>query len=319
MGLFDKDDKVVSQNEDTITEDSAQPQPPENAPKTGKKGKNSKKNQTKDNKSLASKAVKLGKGATAALSLVMVAVFLFMFCTTQIPAGHTGVVTRFGKVKDYTLDSGLHFKAPWYSIVKMDNRVQKKSVELSCFSSDIQEVNVIYTLNFRIEKENAMKIYREIGKDYYDTVITPAIAESVKIVTAKYSAENLVSMRTELAQGIETDLSSKLAKYNVQVVSTAVEDMDFTDAFTDAVEQKQVAEQNKLRAQTEAEQKVIEAEAEAKVQLIQAEAEAEANKVISESLTDRILKKSLYEKWDGKMPTVTGGDSNAILPSDLFN
>jgi regulator of protease activity HflC (stomatin/prohibitin superfamily) len=228
-------------------------------------------------------------------------------------------VTSFGKVKDYTLDSGLHFKAPWYSIIKMDNRVQKKSVELSCFSSDIQEVNVKYTLNFRIEKENAMKIYREIGKDYYDTVITPAIAESVKIVTAKYSAENLVSMRTELAQGIEKDLSGKLVKYNVEVVSTAVENMDFTDAFTDAVEQKQVAEQNKLRAQTEAEQKVIEAEAEAKVKLIQAEAEAEANKVISESLTDKIIKKFLYEKWDGKMPTVTGGEGNVLIPSDMFN
>jgi len=318
MGLFDKEEKVVlSQTDEENTSEEVKPEPaPQNGKKTSKK---TKKNSSQKVKTDYTQAAKLGKGATIALSLVLVVAFLFMFCTTSIPAGHTGVVTSFGKVKDYTLDSGLHFKAPWYAIVKMDNRVQKKSVELSCFSSDIQEVNVIYTLNFRIEKENAMKIYREIGKDYYDTVITPAIAESVKIVTAKYSAENLVSMRTELAQGIEQDLSSKLAKYNVQVVSTAVEDMDFTDAFTDAVEQKQVAEQNKLRAQTEAEQKVIEAEAEAKVQLIRAEAEAEANKVISESLTDRILKKSLYEKWDGKMPVVTGGDNNSILPSELFN
>lgn len=307
MGLFDKDDKTVLPQNDEPTLDA-----PSAAPGKGKRN-NKKAGKTEK------QVTKLGKLASASVAVAVALLMLVMFCTTSIPAGHTGVVTSFGKVKDYTLDSGLHLKAPWYSIIKMDNRVQKQSVELSCFSSDIQEVNIIYTLNFRIEKENAMKIYREIGKDYYDTVITPAIAESVKIVTAKYSAENLVSMRTELAQGIETDLSSKLSKYNVQVVSTAVEDMDFTDAFTDAVEQKQVAEQNKLRAQTEAEQKVIEAEAEAKVKLIQAEAEAEANKVISESLTDRILKKSLYEKWDGKMPTVTGGDSNAILPSDLFN
>ncbi len=307
MGLFDKDDKTVLPQNDEPTTGNPSPAPGKGKRNNKKAGKTEK------------QVTKLGKLASASVAVAVALLMLVMFCTTSIPAGHTGVVTSFGKVKDYTLDSGLHLKAPWYSIIKMDNRVQKQSVELSCFSSDIQEVNIIYTLNFRIEKENAMKIYREIGKDYYDTVITPAIAESVKIVTAKYSAENLVSMRTELAQGIETDLSSKLSKYNVQVVSTAVEDMDFTDAFTDAVEQKQVAEQNKLRAQTEAEQKVIEAEAEAKVKLIQAEAEAEANKVISESLTDRILKKSLYEKWDGKMPTVTGGDSNAILPSDLFN
>ena len=318
MGLFDKEEKVVLSetvtSEVTVEEEKAEAAP---AVRKSTKKNNNKKN-TKKEKTDFTQAAKLGKGATAVIAIVMVFVFVFMFCTTQIPAGHTGVVTSFGKVKDYTLDSGLHFKAPWYSIVKMDNRVQKQSVELSCFSSDIQEVNVVYTVNFRIEKENAMKIYSEIGKDYYSTVITPAIAESVKIITAKYSAENLISMRSELAQGIEADLGAKLMKYNVQVVSTAVEDMDFTDAFTDAVEQKQVAEQNKLRAQTEAEQKVIEAEAEAKVKLIQAEAEAEANKVISESLTDKIIKKFLYEKWDGKMPTVTGGDSSSILPSDLF-
>ena len=260
---------------------------------------------------------KVRKMGIIAIVLVVLLVVGVFFCTTKVSAGHTGVVVSFGKVQDYTLDSGLHFKAPWHRVVKMDNRVQKETVELSCFSSDIQEVNLVYTANYRIEKENAMKIYSEIGKDYYDTVIAPAIAESAKIIAAKYSAENLISMRSELALGIEQELSNKLFKYNIEVVSTAVEDMDFTDAFTNAVEQKQVAEQNKLKAQTDAERKVIEAEAAAKVKIINAEAEAKANEALSNSITDKILKKTLYEKWDGKMPTVSGS-SSMILPSEFF-
>lgn len=244
-------------------------------------------------------------------------------CISSVPTGHTGVVTTFGRVENYTLDSGLHFVLPWQSVVKMDNRVQKETVDLSCFSSDIQEVTMVYTINFQIKKSDAMTIYSTIGTDYYNTVIAPAIAESVKIVTARYNAEEIISRRSELASAIEEDLAGKLIHYNIELVSTSIEDMDFTDAFTNAVEEKQVAEQNKLRAETEAEQKVIEAEAEAEIRkteadaeayeiITRAEAEAEANRLISESLTNELIDYTYAEKWDGKLPTFVAGEDGMV-------
>lgn len=253
---------------------------------------------------------------------------LLCLSVCKIPTGHTGVVTSFGKVQNYTLDAGIHVKAPWQRVIKMDNRVQKQSIELSCFSSDIQEVKIIYTVNYQIDKANAMTIYSTIGKEYYDIAVVPNITESVKVVTAKFTAEKLVGTREKLAQAIEKDLTERLKDYNIELVSTSIEDMDFTDAYTNAVEAKQVAQQNKLKAETEAEQKVIEAEANAEVARIKAqgnadakkiaaEAESKANEMLSKSLTDKVLKNKWYEKWDGKYPQVVSGGGTIIeFPMD---
>lgn len=263
--------------------------------------------------------------------VAVIVVILLLSSVATIPTGHTGVVTTFGSVEDYTFDSGVHFKLPWQKVVMMDNRIQKQTVNLSCFSSDIQEVSMTYTVNYQINKANAQNIYKNIGTDYYNTVIIPCITESTKVITAKYSAEDLVSERTNLASAIEAELTSKLELFNVELVSTSIEDMDFTDAFTNAVEEKQVAQQNKLRAETEAERAKIEAEAEAAVKrieaqaeadakLIQAEAEAEANRKVAESLTDEILRNKMLDTWNGELPLVTDGSGSLInIPLDQLN
>lgn len=269
-----------------------------------------------------------------AVAPILCAALIMMSCMTSVPAGHTGVVTTFGHVENYTLDSGMHFKLPWQEVVKMDNRVQKQTTTLSCFSSDIQEVSMIYTVNYQIKKSDAMTIYSTIGVDYYNTVITPSVAEAVKVATARYTAEELVGLRDELATTIEGILEEKLLSYNIELVNTSIEDMDFTDAFTNAVEEKQVAQQNKLRAETEAEQQVIEARAQAEVKRVnadaaayevqaKAEAEAEANRKISESLTDELIDYIYAQNWDGKLPTVIagqdGGSSLIINAADLID
>lgn len=257
-------------------------------------------------------------GGLAAFAVIGI-VFVVLATAIIVPTGHTGVVTTFGRVENYTLDSGLNWKKPWQNIVKMDNRVQKETTDLACFSSDIQEVAMTYTVNYQIKKADAMTIYSTIGKNYYETVVIPCITESVKTVTARYTAEQLVGMREELAIEIETDLSNKLLSYNIEVVSTSVEDMDFTDAFTNAVEAKQVAQQNKLKAETEAEQAVIEAEAAARVKEVEAdadayelrvraEAEAAANQQVAASLTDKLIEYLYAQGWDGKLPLYMGGD-----------
>ena len=257
-------------------------------------------------------------------SVVVIALIFAIRCFSFVPTGHTGVVTLFGKVENYTLDSGVHFKNPFARVIKMDNRIQKESVELSCFSSDIQEVEVVFTLNYQISKEYAMNIYKTIGKNYFDTAVSPIITESVKTVAARYTAEDLINKRNELAMTIEADMKEKLLAFNIELVSTSIEDMDFTDAFTNAVEEKQVAAQNKLKAETEAAQKVVEAEAEAQIRRVtaeaeayeilqRAEAEAQANQKLAESITDRLIEYRYYEVWDGKLPQMVMGESTTPM------
>ena len=264
-----------------------------------------------------------GRIVAAALVIIITLIFAIS-CFSFVPTGHTGVVTLFGKVENYTLDSGIHFKNPFARVIKMDNRIQKESVELSCFSSDIQEVEVVFTLNYQISKEYAMNIYKTIGKNYFDTAVSPIITESVKTVAARYTAEDLINKRNELAMTIEADMKEKLLAFNIELVSTSIEDMDFTDAFTNAVEEKQVAAQNKLKAETEAAQRVVEAEAEAEIRRVtaeaeayeilqRAEAEAQANQKLAESITDRLIEYRYYEVWDGKLPQMVMGESTTPM------
>jgi regulator of protease activity HflC (stomatin/prohibitin superfamily) len=161
----------------------------------------------------------------------------------------------------------------------MDNRVQKTTVELSCFSADIQEVSMKYTLNYQIDKANAQEIYRTVGVKYYATIVEPNIAEAVKVATAKYTAEQLVQTRSNLAKDIEALLEENLGRYNIKVSSTAIEDMDFTDAFTNAVEAKQVAEQKKKQAEIEQAQALAQAENDKKIAETNAKANAEVAKI----------------------------------------
>jgi regulator of protease activity HflC (stomatin/prohibitin superfamily) len=201
----------------------------------------------------------------------------------SVSTGNTGVVTTFGKVEDYTLEAGFHIKAPWHTVIEMDNRVQKTTLQLSCFSSDIQEVSMSYTLNYQIDKANAQEIYKTIGKDYYLTIVEPNIAEAVKVATAQFTAEQLVQTRSDLAENIESLLETNLSKYNIKVSSTAIEDMDFTDAFTNAVEAKQVAEQRKKQAEIEQAQALAQAENDKKIAETNAKANAEVAKIQAEA------------------------------------
>lgn len=215
--------------------------------------------------------------------VLLCALLTFFGCITSVTTGNTGVVTTFGKVEDFTLASGIHLKSPFSKVVEMDNRVQKATINMSCFSSDIQEVTMSYTLNYQIDKANAQEIYRTIGINYYTTIIEPNVFEAVKVATAKYTAEQLVQTRSVLAQDIEELLSQSLAKYNIKVASTAIEDMDFTDAFTSAVEAKQVAEQKKKQAEIEQSQALAQAENDKKIAETNAKANAEVAKIQAEA------------------------------------
>ena len=269
--------------------------------------------------------------------IVVVALLLvFVTCTATVETGYTGIVTTFGKVEDVTLEAGLHFKSPFQRIIAMDNREQKTSFTTEAFSSDIQQVNIIGSINHAINKSTAMNLFKEVGTDYFNKLVYPRMLEITKGVFSKYSAENLVANREKLSQDIRDGLYDELKDYGINVISLSIENLDFTDAFTDAVEAKQVAAQRKLQAEIEqaqmtmetqqqAERQRINAEAAANVAKINAdadayavkvrsEAEAEANKMIAESLTENLIRFNEVKNWDGKLPTYMAGEGTTTVP-----
>ena len=227
--------------------------------------------------------VKKLKGLGATVAIVFGAVLMVVSCIRTVPTGHTGIVTTFGRVENYTYEAGINFSAPWMSVINMDNRNQKKTIDLKCFSSDIQEVAVTYSLNYQISKANAQDIYREIGSNYYETVINPRIQEAVRGVMAHYTAEELLEKRSTLSEEIKNILIEKLDSYNIEVLDTSLENLDFTDTFTDAVEAKQVAAQKKQQAEIEQEQALMEAEFAKQIAEEKAEAEASVAKIAAEA------------------------------------
>lgn len=277
------------------------------------------------------------------VALIVVIILAFSMIKT-VPTGYTGILTTFGKVEPNTVSAGVHVIAPWQKIVKLDNRTQKVSVETDTFSKDIQQVKVSLAVNFCIDQTTAQELYKTVGVNYYESVVLPRILENVKAVVAEYSAENLVAKRGELSDEILTRLTDDAAAYGINIISISVEDIDFTDEFTDAVERKQVATQNKLAAETEqaqktmeeqaaadravisakakAEQDVIAANAELEVTKIQAEAalyagekEAEMNKRIAESLTPNLVKYYYIKQWEGVLPKTVLGEDNSFMIS----
>ena len=277
-------------------------------------------------------------------AIIISAVLLTLSCIAIVPTGYTGILTTFGRVEDRTISSGFNFIAPWQQIVKMDNRTQKVQLSTSAFSSDIQQVDVAMSVNYCIDQETAQELYRTVGTNYYDNVMFPRIQENTKAVFAAYSAENLIAKRDSLSDQIAEAMSKDLKRYGITIVSIAIEDIDFTDAFTNAVEAKQVAAQNKLTAQTEQEQKTMEerataerakiaaqadadkaiiaANADLEVVKVQAEAalyagekEAEMNKRISESLTGELTDYYWIKQWDGKLPTTVLSDNGNYMIS----
>ena len=278
----------------------------------------------------------LKKGAIIAGIVIVVAVIAFVTCTATVETGYTGIVTTFGKVEDVTLEAGLHFKSPFQQIIAMDNREQKTSFTTEAFSSDIQQVDITGSINYAINKSTAMNLFKEVGTDYFNKLVYPRMLEITKGVFSKYSAENLVANREKLSQDIRDGLFEELKDYGINVISLSIENLDFTDAFTDAVEAKQVAAQRKLQAEIEqaqmtmetqqqAERQRINAEAAANVAKINAdadayatkvrsEAEAEANKKIAESLTENLIKFNEIKNWDGKLPTFMAGEGTSTIP-----
>ena len=269
------------------------------------------------------------------VSSVVAAILIATSFVAVVPTGYTGIKTTFGKVENDTLPSGFNIILPWQNVINMDNREQRSAFTLEAFSKDIQQVDVTGSINYNIDKATAMNLYKDVGIEYPTILVSPRVLEDVKIVLARYTAEKLVESRQQASDAIYELIKEELAMKGINVISFAIENLDFTDAFESAVEAKQVATQEKQKAQTEQEKQTmemqqkaerdriqaqaaadvqkIEADAKAYAIQVEAEAKAKANKEISATLSDALIKYNLVNQWSGNLPTTSLGEGTNVL------
>ena len=268
--------------------------------------------------------MKVSKGNIAGglpILAIVVIVWLSFWSFKIVRPGTVGVVTHFGAVQDNILPEGLHLIVPIHTkVVLLDVRIQKLETEASASSKDLQVVTSRVALNFYLSKEKANTIFQELGLRYHDTIIHPTIQESVKSATAQFTAEELITKRPKVKEKIFDDIKSRLSHNNIVVTDFSIVDFNFSPEFNRAIEEKQVAEQSALRARndlerirTEAEQVKVRAEGEAQAKLEDAKAEAEAQRLLKETLSPQIIQLRAIEKWNGALPTVTGGASGGAF------
>jgi regulator of protease activity HflC (stomatin/prohibitin superfamily) len=247
----------------------------------------------------------------AALGFLAFVVFLiFLGSYFVIDAGERGVVLRFGAV-NRVVDEGLHFKAPMMEdVVRMTVQVQKSTTKTEAASRDLQIVQTTMVLNYSLQPDKAGEMYKSIGLHYVEKIIDPVVKESFKAASARYTAEELISKREALKNEVRNFLRERLAPFGINVVELSITDFEFSQEFNRAIESKQTAEQLALKAKRDLDR--IRVEAQQKIATAQAEAEALRiqKQVISPDLIKlRQIEAQIkaIEKWDGKLPNVTGG------------
>ncbi|MGB9632471.1 MAG: prohibitin family protein [Chloroflexaceae bacterium] len=260
-------------------------------------------------------------GALTLIAIVgAIAIFALVNATTVVDAGTRGVVKTFGEVTG-VFDEGLHFRAPFVTeVVPVDVKTQRLTSESSAASRDLQIVTTQVVLNYRVDPDSVATLVREIGVDYEAKIIDPAIQESVKAATAQFTAENLITQRPLVSDSIRQVLNERLTPRGIIVEEVSITEFNFSEEFSRAIEAKQVAEQDALRAerelrraQIEAQQQVARAEAEAEARLQIARAEAEALRLQREVISPELLQLRFIERWNGILPRFMSGDSG-LLP-----
>ncbi|MBQ7160551.1 MAG: prohibitin family protein [Clostridia bacterium] len=274
---------------------------------------------------------KITKKAIIIIAVLAVLAIVLANSFTVVEAGHTGVLVTLGKVNETVLQEGIHMKIPFIQqCVKIDNRIVKLEVQTEAFSKDLQSVMTTLAINYRVDTSKSYSIYKNIGANYETVLVTPAVNEVLKAITAKYTAEESVTNRALISDGLVAGLNDKLNAIGLYVTDVNIINFDFSEAFITAIEEKQVAQQKLLKAETEKQTAIknaeaegetirIKANAEADQIKIKAEAEAEANKTIAASLTPQVIENKKLEKWDGVLPKVTGGASTFVSVDDVVN
>jgi regulator of protease activity HflC (stomatin/prohibitin superfamily) len=262
-------------------------------------------------------------GAVASLIglgvVVLIAIIALTNSITVVDAGTRGVLKTFGEVTGI-LDEGLNYRIPFItSVVDVDVKTQVYQSSTSAASRDLQIVTTQVVINYRPDPATVDQLVRDIGTQYVERVVEPALQEALKAATARFTAEELITRRPEVSSAIQETLIERLSTRGIIVEAVSITDFNFSEEFARAIEAKQVAEQDALRAerelrraQIEAQQQVARAEAEAEARLEIARAEAEALRLQREVISPELLQLRFIERWDGILPRFLGGESGMI-------
>jgi regulator of protease activity HflC (stomatin/prohibitin superfamily) len=256
-----------------------------------------------------------GKVICLILALVCCLSFIVVpFSFHTVNSGELAVVKNLGKITG-TRDAGTNFDL-WFttSYQKYDTKVQNVEITTAAYSSDAQTMDVVMTLQYQIMPEHVTDIATQYGTlDVLQNRIQSIVIEKTKAVLSAHKAMDIIATRANISPEVEAAVKAAVDEdYFVSITAVVLTNIDFSDSFEKAVEDKMVAEQAKLKADYDNETKLAKAEADAKALMIQAEAEAKANELLTKSLTDQVLEAKFYEKWDGKLPQVMG-EGSAIL------
>jgi len=256
---------------------------------------------------------RLGIVKWLAIGVVVPILFIWLSPFTIIPAGHRGVVTTFGKVSDVVLGEGLHLIIPIVNTVhKINVQIQKGDGQGEAASKDLQTIHTTVALNYHLKPERVAITFRDIGnlEAVEQRIILPSTQEAVKAITARYTAEELIAKREEVRNNIKGFLVDRLGRHGIAVSEFSITNFDFSKSFNEAIEGKTTAEQLKLKAERD----LLRIKVEAEQKIASAKAEAESLRLQKQEITPELLKlreietqAKAIEKWNGVLPTTTGG------------
>ena len=256
------------------------------------------------------------------LKIILGVIVLFIIITilstiTTVPTGYVGIKTRFGKVQDNVIQEGLNTKAPFIEkIVKIDCKTKKIEQSTEASSKDLQTVTTSIAVNYNVNKDTANTLYREVGKDYEDIIINPAMLEAIKQSIAQYTAEELITRRNEVSNEIQEILTEKIADKGFSITEFNITNIDFSEAYDQAIEAKAVKQQEVQTAQAELDKQNIQNQKE----IAEAEKDAKVMELQNQQITENTLRLKALEiqqafinKWNGGLPGTMLSDNISTL------
>lgn len=241
------------------------------------------------------------------LILVLIIVFTGVY---EVEAGNIGVVTRFGAVNRVAYP-GINFKLPFIEkVVPLSIRTQKDEVPATAMSENLQVVTSLIAVNYHLDGSRAEEVYQNVGSNYAEIIVAPAIQNTFKAVTAQFSAEELITKRDEVRMMAEEELTKQLEPYYIVVENFNIVNFDFSEEYQNAIEAKQVAQQQVETSK----QKLAQAEIDAQTVIAQAQGQADAQRTLKNTgaLTQEYLQYLFLTKWNGVLPSVMGSVSPMI-------
>ena len=249
------------------------------------------------------------------------------YSTYQIPTGHIGVIYEFGAIKGQ-VEEGLQFVLPWRSVKVENTQIQSHVFkQLSCFSKESQTVHVDATLNIRVSKDAIQQLFRTVGATFFEVLVKPRVYQNFKDEIVKYESVMVAPNREIIRKAVSTRLESELKIHSIEVVDLLLDNVDFSDAFEQAIEQKQIAtqkaleEEQRIKVETnKAMQAVERAKGEGAAMLAKAEKEAEANRKLTDSLSPMLLQYALIHELgkDIKVIMMPTGSNFILDPTTLL-